>query len=94
MRSSTKASIASQLSPMALQTKETLGTKDLTVLAARGYLSGEEILKCEQAHITALEPKSISSNSTSSGHFHKRDLHYEAKRDRYRCPAGKYATRR
>jgi hypothetical protein len=84
----------SQLSPMAQRAQETLGTKGLTVLADRGYFSGEEILKCEQAEIKALVPKPMTSNSTSSGRFDKRDFHYEAKRDRYRCPAGKYATRR
>jgi hypothetical protein len=83
-----------QLSPMAQQTKETLGTKDLTVLADRGYFSGEEILKCEQAEIKALVPKPMTSNSTSSGRFDKRDFIYEPNRDRYRCPAGEYATRR
>jgi len=37
---------------MAQQTQETLGTKDVKVLADRGYFSGEEILKCEQAGAT------------------------------------------
>jgi len=83
-----------QLSPMARQTKDTLGAEDLTVVADRGYFNGEEILKCEQAEIKALVPKPITSNSTSSGRFDKRDFIYEPKRDRYRCPAGQYATRR
>jgi hypothetical protein len=83
-----------QLSPMAQRTKETLGTQDLTVLADRGYFSGEEILKCEQAEIKALVPKPMTSNSTANGRFDKRDFHYDAKRDRYRCPAGEYAKRR
>ena len=83
-----------QLSPMAQQTQETLGTQDLTVLADRGYFSGEEILKCEQAEIKALVPKPLTRNSATTGRFDKRDFQYEAKRDRYRCPAGKYATRR
>ena len=84
----------SQLTAMAQQTKETLGTKDLTVLADRGYFSGEEILKCEQAQVTPLVPKPMTSNSTANSRFDKRDFHYEAKHDRYRCPAGEYATRR
>jgi len=32
---------------MAQQAKETLGTKELTVLATRGNFGGEEILKCD-----------------------------------------------
>jgi transposase len=83
-----------QLTAMAQQTKETLGTKDLTVLADRGYFSGEEILKCEQVGVTPLVPKPMTSNSTANGRFDKRDFHYDAKRDRYRCPAGEYAKRR
>ena len=83
-----------QLTKMAQQTRETLGAKDLTVLADRGYFSGEEILKCEQAGMTPLVPKPITSNSTANGRFDKRDFQYDAKRDRYRCPAGQYAIRR
>ena len=79
---------------MAQQTKETLATKDLTVLADRGYFSGEEILKCEQAQISTLVPKPMTSNSTANGRFDKRDFVYEPKHDRLRCPAGAYATRR
>ena len=79
---------------MAQQTKETLATKDLTVLADRGYFSGEEILKCEQAQISALVPEPMTSNSTANGRFDKRDFVYEPKHDRLRCPAGAYATRR
>ena len=70
-----------QLSPMAHLTQETLGTKGLTVLADRGYFSGEEILKCEQAQIKALVPKPLTRNSATTGRFDKRDFHYDAKID-------------
>ncbi len=82
----------SQLTPMAQQTKETLQTDDLKVLADRGYFSSEEILKCEQAEVTPLVPKPLTHNSATSGRFDKRDFKYDAKRDRYRCPAGQHAT--
>jgi transposase len=80
-----------QLTAIAQQTQETLGTKDVTVLADRGYFSGEEILKCERAGATPLVPKPLTNNSATSGRFDKRDFKYDAKRDRYRCPAGRYA---
>ncbi|MGB5102157.1 MAG: IS1182 family transposase [Steroidobacteraceae bacterium] len=80
-----------QLTAMAQQTREALGTKDLKVLADRGYFSGEEILKCEQAGMTPLVPKPLTNNSATSGRFDKRDFKYDAKCDRYRCPAGEYA---
>ena len=80
-----------QLTAMAQQTQQTLGTKDVKVLADRGYFSGEEILKCEQAGATPLVPKPLTNNSATSGRFDKRDFQYEAEHDRYRCPAGEYA---
>ncbi len=58
-----------QLTAMAQQTREALGTKDLKVLADRGYFSGEEILKCEQAGMTPLVPKPLTNNSATSGRF-------------------------
>jgi hypothetical protein len=80
-----------QLTAMAQRTKEVLETSELKVLADRGYFSGEEIMKCEQAGVTPLVPKPLTNNSATTGRFDKRDFHYDAKRDRYRCPAGEYA---
>jgi hypothetical protein len=45
-----------QLNPMARQTNETRGAKDLKVLADRGYFNGEEFLQCEQSEIKTLVP--------------------------------------
>ena len=64
----------------------------LTVLADRGYFSGEQILACEQAGITTLVPKPLTSGSKADGRFDKRDFVYDAKRDEYRCPAGERAV--
>jgi transposase len=81
----------SQLAPMAQLTQETLQTDDLRVLADRGYFSGEEIMKCEQAGVTPLVPKPLTNNAATTGRFDKRDFHYDAQRDRYTCPAGEHA---
>jgi hypothetical protein len=81
----------SQLTAMAQQTKEVLETNELKVLADRGYFSGEEIMKCEQVGVTPLVPKPLTNNLATTGRFDKRDFHYDAKRDRYRCPAAEYA---
>lgn len=83
-----------QLAPMAAQVKDAAGGKKVTVLADRGYFSGEEILKCEQAGIETLVPKPQTGNSRANGRFDKRDFKYDARRDVYRCPAGQRATRR
>ena len=63
----------------------------MTVLADRGYFSGEQILGCEQAGIATLVPKPLTSGSKADGRFDKRDFVYDAERDEYRCPAGERA---
>src|ERR1019366_4724596 len=80
-----------QLATMAEQAKHALGTEELTVVAERGYFKGERILECENAGITALLPKSITSNSRAEGRFEKQDFIYVAADDEYRCPAGERA---
>jgi transposase len=80
-----------QLAPMAELAKEATGQKELEVLADRGYFDGEQILKCEQADITPLVPKPLTSNALAEGRFDKRDFVYNKKRDEYRCPAGQRA---
>jgi transposase len=80
-----------QLSSISQQTQETLGTDKLTALADRGYYAGPEILKCEQAGINVLVPKSHTSGNLAKGQFDKRDFRYNPRRDEYRCPAGQRA---
>jgi hypothetical protein len=80
-----------QLEPMARRTREVLQGDSLTVLADRGYYSGEQILGCEQAGIATLVPKPLTSGSKADGRFDKRDFVYDAERNEYRCPAGERA---
>jgi hypothetical protein len=84
-----------QLASMAEQAKEATGNEKLKVLADRGYFRSEEILKCEQADITPLVPKPLTSNARADGRFDKRDFVYNKRRDEYLCPAGRsYAASR
>ncbi len=80
-----------QLAPMAERAKDATGRDKLKVLADRGYFSGDEIVKCEQAGVTPLVPKPLTSNSRAEGRFDKRDFAYNNRRDEYRCPAGERA---
>lgn len=41
-----------QLTDMSERARQAIGAKSLTTLADRGYFSGEEILKCDQARMT------------------------------------------
>ena len=83
-----------QLARMAEQAHEATGIEAITVVADRGYFKGERILECEQAGITALVPKSLTSNSLADGRFDKQDFIYVASDDEYRCPAGQRAINR
>ncbi len=77
-----------QLSKMAKQAKAAIGAEGLEVVADRGYFEGEQILACDKAGITTYLPKPQTSNNQAKGLFGKRDFHYVAEDDEYRCPAG------
>lgn len=83
-----------QLATMAERSREALAMDCLTVLADRGYFSGEEILACEQAGIHTLVPKPQTSNSKAAGRFDKSDFRYIPEDDEYECPAGERAIHR
>ena len=77
-----------RLSTMAGRAREAMGREVLTVLADRGHYDGEEILACEQAGITPLVPKPLTSGAKAEGRFGKQDFVYLPEQDAYRCPAG------
>jgi len=52
-------------------------------VADRGYFSGEEILSCDQADITAYVPKTQTSNNQARGLFGKRDFIYHPDDNEY-----------
>ena len=83
-----------QLSPMAKKAKAVLATDELSVVADRGYYSGEEIKACEEAGITTYIPKSQTSGNQAKGYFGKRDFIYKPQDDEYECPAGERAVYR
>ncbi len=78
----------SQLATMATRARTTMQVEHLEVVADRGYFSGEEIVACEQAGITAYVPRPQTSNSQAKGLFGKRDFNYVSETNTYRCPAG------
>ena len=84
----------SQLSSMADQAKTALNAKALTVIADPGYYKGEEIVECYDAGITALVPKTDTTNRKAKGQYTKADFSYDAERNEYVCPAGERLTYR
>ena len=86
-----------QLSGMAQQAREAIGTKELTAVADRGYFKSEQILECAESGITPMVPKTLTSGSLFEGRFDKQDFIYIPDANEYRCPAGQraiYGTRR
>ena len=83
-----------QLAMMAEQARAATGITELTVVADRGYFSGDEILACAQAGIIPFVPKPLNSNSKAEGRFGKPDFIYIAGDDEYRCPAGQRLIKR
>ena len=82
-----------QLSAMAKKARAATGMDDLSVVADRGYFSGEEILACDEAGITPYVPKPLTSGSKAEGRFGKQDFVYITADDEYRCPAGQRLIR-
>lgn len=76
------------LAQMAQRARSEMQAEHLEVVADRGYFSGEEIVACEAAGITAYVPRPQTSNNHVQGLFGKRDFVYVAETDTYRCPAG------
>lgn len=81
-----------QLEPMAKAAKEQLQQEQLTVTADAGYSNGKQFQACEDASITAHVPLQRSLNPTNQEFYARDDFAYDAKQDRYQCPAGKWLT--
>jgi transposase len=76
-----------QLATMAKRAEAVMQAEHLEAVADRGYYSGNEIVACEEAGITAYVPKSLTSGNRALGLFDKRDFVYVPEEDVYRCPA-------
>lgn len=83
-----------QLANMARQAQAVLDAQEITVVADRGYYSGEEIKTCAEAGINTYLPKPQTSGNQAKGYFGKRDFIYHPEDDEYECPAGERAIYR
>jgi len=83
----------SHLAPMALKAQEATGNKEITVLADRGYFSGDQVLSCEGTGVAPIVPKTLTSSGTKRGFFTRQDFIYDAEHDHYTCPAGAKLTK-
>ena len=83
----------SQLAPMGLEAKTATGGEAITVLADRGYFSGDQVLACERTGVTPIVPKTETSSGTKRGFFTRADFVYDVEHDHYTCPAGAKLTK-
>ena len=83
-----------QLPKIAAQAKEALGFSAIEAIADAGYYRGTDLIACADIGITALAPRTNTSNAKAEGRFSKEAFVYQPGEDAYRCPAGELLTRR
>jgi transposase len=77
-----------QLTLVAAQVQKTLGRKDITIIADKGYFSRNDIKETEDLGMTANVPQTDTSGSAKKGIFNKSLFKYDKDKDIYICPAG------
>lgn len=82
-----------QFHTMSVQAKEALGVDSLTVLADRGYFSGEQLDKAEKDSIIPIVPKPDRANSPDPMYTSSCFV-YDEQNDVYICPQGKVLPRK
>jgi len=82
------------LSMMAAEANDVMVSNELTAIADKGYYKGEEIVASEEAGISVVVPKPMTSNAAARGQFDKADFAYDRDLDVYVCPAGENLTYR
>ena len=82
------------LGAMAIKAQENLEAKSLSVVADKGYYNGKEVLACDSIGVTAYVTKPLTSANTARGLYGKEKFKYDARKNRYICPAGQKLTYR
>jgi transposase len=82
-----------QLPKMAAKAKEALGFETIEAIADAGYYRGGDLIACRDIGVTALTPRTNTSNAKAEGRFGEAFV-YLPSEDAYRCPAGELLTRR
>ena len=79
---------------MGKQTQAALGHEAITVIADKGYYSGQDIKDTQDAGMTSLVPKGDTSGSEKKGIFNRSQFQYDAEKDIYVCPANQVLKHR
>jgi transposase len=81
-----------QLVSMGEKARDASGHASITVLADRGYYSGDQIVACDGTGVEPIVPKTETSGGAFRGRFTIQDFIYDHEHDRYTCPAGQVLT--
>jgi hypothetical protein len=81
-----------QLAAMGEMARDASGRASITVLADRGYYSGDQIVACSGTGVEPIVPKTDTSGGALRGRFTIQDFIYDPEHDRYTCPAGQFLT--
>ena len=81
-----------QLVSMGERARDASGHASITVLADRGYYSGDQIVACDGTGVEPIVPKTETSGGALRGRFTIQDFIYDHEHDRYTCPAGQVLT--
>jgi transposase len=81
-----------QLVSMGEKARDASGHASITVLADRGYYSGDQIVACDGTGVEPIVPKTETSGGALRGRFTIQDFIYDPEHDRYTCPAGQVLT--
>lgn len=77
-----------QLTLVAAQVQKTLGKRNITIIADKGYFSRNDIKATQDLGMTANVPQTDTSGSAKKGIFNKSLFKYDKNKDIYICPAG------
>jgi len=83
-----------QLCRMGKQAQVALKNKDITVLADKGYFSGQDIMDAQDACMIPLVARFDTSGNGKKGYFNRSLFQYDTKKDLYICPAKQELTPR
>lgn len=83
----TNTTDVNQLCHMGKLAQTAVGINELTVLADKGYFSGQDIIDAQDAGMIPLVPRVDTSGSGKKGIFNRSLFKYDAERNLYICPA-------
>lgn len=83
-----------QLCRMGKQAQAAVGINEITVLADKGYFSGQDIVDAQDAGMIPLVPRIDTSGSEKKGIFNHALFQYDTEKDVHICPANQELTYR